>query len=138
MTYYDYETSREAANLDNIGWRNAPFGKKVILCASEWLLEEPDIYYKYCFGKFCHYEWELWTARMLWTASVCAIESKKLEADITPLFTCDLLCYDRVGVDPRKDIRENVMRAEVFRERLMSDVFDVVEETNEELRVKLK
>lgn len=133
---YDYDKSREAHCLDNIGWRYSPLGKKVILTGVEWLFSEDELYLKYCFSHLGHCEWEVWMARMLWTAIKEAFESGKV--DITPLFDCDLIGYYRIGDDPRKDTREYLLKAEEFRKRLMTYVFDVVEETNEELRVKFK
>ena len=83
---YDYENSREAAGLENIGWKLNPHKRVMLQLNDEDLeLKKNDIYKK-LLSNLGHYEWEEWTSRMLAAAiqNAKAIGAKLVE--ITSLF----------------------------------------------------
>ena len=126
---YDYENSREAAGLENIGWKLNPH-KRVMLQLNEEDLElkKNDIY-KMVSGHLGHYEWEEWTSRMVVAAIQNAKASGETMVDITPLFQCSLVGWDRQS--------EYVKNSSVFERQLKGCLFDVVSEDDSELRVKI-
>ena len=128
---YDYEGSREAACLDNIGWKFSPH-KRVMLQLNDGdlELEKDDIYKKMVFGYLGHYEWEEWTSRMVATAIQNAKDIGEKIVEITPLFQCSLVGCDRES--------EYVKDSSVFERQLKQCLFDVVSEDDNELRVKIK
>lgn len=78
---YDYENSREAAGLENIGWKLNPHKRVMLQLNDEDLeLKKNDIYKK-LLSNLGHYEWEEWTSRMLAAAiqNAKAIGAKMVE-----------------------------------------------------------
>jgi len=78
---YDYENSREAAGLENIGWKLNPHKRVMLQLNDEDLeLKKNDIYKK-LLSNLGHYEWEEWTSRMLAAAiqNAKAIGAKLVE-----------------------------------------------------------
>ena len=127
---YDYEKSREAVGLENIGWKSNPHKRVTLqLNVGDLELKKADIY-KMVFGHLGHYEWEEWTSRMVANViqNAKSIEEKKV--DITPLFQCSLLCWDE------KD--EYVKNSSDFKRQLKECLFEVVSEDDNELQVKIK
>lgn len=61
---YDYENSREAAGLENIGWKLNPHKRVMLQLNDEDLeLKKNDIYKK-LLSNLGHYEWEEWTSHV--------------------------------------------------------------------------
>ena len=131
---YDYEKSCEAACLDNIGWRYTPH-KRVNLQLSnkDKKKVEKDIY-KMVFSHLGHFEWEVWTSRMVANAIQKANDMEKDEVEITPLFECDLLGWDGCG----ENTMEYVKTASCFEHQLKDRLFEVVSENANELQLKFK
>lgn len=75
-------------------------------------------------------EWETYMESLLAEAINNAHEHGENMADVTKMFSCDL-----VGIDGIGDYRKNQESVEAF---LMEKLFDVVSETDEELKVTLK
>ena len=127
---YDYENSREAAGLENIGWKLNPH-KRVMLQLNEEDLElkKNDIY-KMVSGHLGHYEWEEWTSRMVVAAIQNAKASGETMVDITSLFQCSLVGWDRQS--------EYVKSSSDFEQQLEECLFEVESEDDKELRVKFK
>lgn len=127
---YDYEHSREATCLDNIAWRPNSH-KRVMLQLNDGDLDlEINDIYKMVSSHLGHYEWEEWTSRMVVAAIQNAKASEDMMVDITPLFQCSLVGWDRQS--------EYVKNSSVFESQLKECLFDVVFEDDSELRVKLK
>lgn len=127
---YDYETSREAMGLENIGWKFNPH-KRVILQLSDGDLElKEDGIYKMVFGHLGHYEWEEWTSRMVATAIQKAKGIAEKKVEITPLFQCNLVAWDKKT--------EYVKSSSDFEQQLKECLFEVEFEDDAELRVKIK
>lgn len=126
---YDYENSREAAGLENIGWKLNPH-KRVMLQLNEEDLElkKNDIYKK-LLSNLGHYEWEEWTSRMLAAAIQNAKASGETMVDITSLFQCSLVGWDRQS--------EYVKSSSDFEQQLKECLFEVESEDDSELRVKI-
>ena len=126
---YDYENSREAAGIENIGWKSNPHKRvRLQLNDGDLDLETNDIY-KMVSGHLGHYEWEEWTSRMVAAAIQNAKASGETMVDITPLFQCSLVGWDRQS--------EYVKNSSVFERQLKECLFDVVSEDDSELRVKI-
>ena len=119
--YSEYNNTCVTTGLDNIGWRFSPH-KQVTLIADEisQKLDENAIY-KMVSTHLGHSEWELWTARL--------VAAALMEADISPLFQCDLLAWDSCG--------EYSKSAERFEQQLEEFLFEVVAENEHEIRVKI-
>ena len=75
------------------------------------------------------FEWENLLSNWLVAAVVEAIRNGKTEADITKLFTCDLLGEDRIGQWTKP--QENVV------DFLMGRLFECLEEDENEMRVRI-
>ena len=127
---YDYENSREAAGLENIGWKLNPH-KRVMLQLNEEDLElkKNDIYKK-LLSHLGHYEWEEWTSRMVVAAIQNAKASGETMVDITSLFQCSLVGWNRQS--------EYVKSSSDFEQQLEECLFEVESEDDKELRVKFK
>lgn len=126
---YDYENSREAAGLENIGWKLNPHKRVMLQLNDEDLeLKKNDIYKK-LLSNLGHYEWEEWTSRMLVAAiqNAKAIGTKLVE--ITSLFQCSLVGWDK---------KEYVKDSSDFERQLKECIFEVISEDDKELRVKFK
>lgn len=127
---YDYENSREAVGLENIGWKINPH-KRVMLQLNDRDLElKKDDIYKMVFGNLSHYEWEEWTSRMVATAIQNAKEIGEKMVEITPLFQCSLVGWNKKS--------EYVKASSDFERQLKECIFEVVSEDDNELRVKIK
>lgn len=127
--YSEYNNTCVTTGLDNIGWRFSPH-KQVILIADETSqnLDENAIY-KMVFARLGHSDWEEWTARMVAAALKLAVAEEKMEADISPLFQCDLLAWDSCGEYSKSAAR--------FEQQLEEFLFEVVAENEHEIRVKI-
>ena len=127
---YDYENSREAAGLENIGWKLNPH-KRVMLQLNEEDLElkKNDIYKKLR-SNLGHDEWEEWTSRMVVAAIQNAKASGETMVDITSLFQCSLVGWNRQS--------EYVKSSSDFEQQLEECLFEVESEDDKELRVKFK
>lgn len=126
---YDYENSREAAGLENIGWKLNPHKRVMLQLNDEDLeLKKNDIYKK-LLSNLGHYEWEELTSRMLAAAiqNAKAIGTKLVE--ITSLFQCSLVGWDK---------KEYVKDSSDFERQLKECIFEVISEDDKELRVKFK
>jgi uncharacterized membrane protein YheB (UPF0754 family) len=127
---YDYENSREATGLENIGWKFNPHKRVMLQLNDEDLeLKKNDIYKK-LLSNLGHYEWEEWTSRMLAAAiqNAKAIGAKMVE--ITSLFQCSLVGWDKKS--------EYVKDSSDFERQLKECIFEVISEDDKELRVKFK
>lgn len=127
--YSEYNNTCVTTGLDNIGWRFSPH-KQVILIADETSqnLDENAIY-KMVFARLGHSDWEEWTARLVAAALKLAVAEEKMEADISPLFQCDLLAWDSCGEYSKSAAR--------FEQQLEEFLFEVVAENEHEIRVKI-
>ncbi len=127
--YSEYNNTCVTTGLDNIGWRFSPH-KQVILIADETSqnLDENAIF-KMVSTHLGHSEWEQWTARLVATALKLAVAEEKMEADISPLFQCDLLAWDSCGEYSKSAAR--------FEQQLEEFLFEVVAENEHEIRVKI-
>jgi len=127
---YDYENSREAAGLENIGWKFNPHKRVMLQLNDEDLeLKKNDIYQK-LLSHLGLYEWEEWTSRMVIAAiqNAKAIGTKMVE--ITALFQCSLVGWDKKS--------EYVKASSDFERQLKECIFEVISEDDKELRVKFK
>ena len=132
MTNFNYENSYEAMGLENIGWKFSPH-KRVILQLSEGVtfqkVDENSIL-KILGNSLGHFEWEIWTSRLLANFIKTAITTGKKEVNITPLFQCDLVGWDSQG--------EYIKKSAKFEQQLKQQLFNVISEDKDELRLKLK
>ena len=114
--------------IDVIGVKS-PF-KKVVLVNPEDAREKITVsgicYRLMGLGKF---EWEEAEAYFLVKAIVDSFEAKATEADISVMFSGDLIRVDRFGTE--KVFQENVAKF------LIEKLFEKVDENEEELRLKL-
>ena len=126
----NYENSREAVGLENIGWKFNPHKRVILqLSAGELELKENDIY-KMVFGHLGHYEWEEWTSRVVATAIQKAKNIVEKKVEITSLFQCDLVAWDKKT--------KYVKSSSDFEQQLKECLFEVESEDDTELRLKFK
>ena len=119
-----------ANGLENIGWRFNPHKRVILqLDVGDLVLKKDDIY-KMVISHLGHYEWEEWTSRIVAAAiqNAKAIGEKMVE--ITPLFQCSLVGWNRNS--------EYVKSSSDFERQLKECLFDVISEDDKELRVKIK
>lgn len=82
------------------------------------------------FKKFGRYDWAYQQAIWLMEAVATAVENGEKTADITKMFNCDFVGCDSMGT--------YVLPQEVIQDYLISSLFKVESETEDELRLKLK
>ena len=119
-----------AKGLENIGWKLNPHKRVMLQLKDEDLeLEKNDIY-KMVISHLGHYEWEEWSARMVAAAIQNAKVIGEKMVEITPLFQCSLVGWNRNS--------EYVKASSDFERQLKECLFDVISEDDKELRVKIK
>lgn len=130
MIAMNYENSHEAKGLENIGWKFTPH-KRVSLKLDATTTKFDKATISQTLGhSLGHFEWEEWTSRLVANAIKTAVSEGKTEADITPLFQCDLVGWDASG--------EYVKKANKLEQQLKERLFDVIDEDDDELQLKFK
>ena len=76
------------------------------------------------------YEWEVFMTDLMCDAVKTAAERKEDSANITKMFSCDLIGIDKIGEYRKK--QESVIAF------LLEKLFDVISETEDEMRVTFK
>ena len=104
--------------------------KKVVLCSAEKYKELKDSHLAIALMGSGLCEWEYYLGGLFTKAVSEAVTAGKETADITAMFSCDLCGVDEVGTYCKK--QENVVKF------LMEKLFDIVEETEEQLTVAVK
>ena len=127
---YDYENSREAVGLENIGWKLCPHKRVMLQLNDEDLKLKNKNIYKMVFGHLGHYEWEEWASRMVAAAIQNAKDIGEKMVELTPLFQCNLVAWDKKA--------EDVKSSSDFERQLKKCLFEVVSEDDNELQVKIK